>query len=248
MLLEYQSKPYSNASEDKKTNKKGDKKKPPLDKNQQQQNRSKHTQSSKRRQGLFDGVVTIVAESNVGPRGVGSREFIKNPPPSSRPRTAFDTHTSTTVSLEERRPDSVPLNEHERQEKRDQVHYYTPQHGLAGEVSKLMPSKGKLWQDLTIEAISTKSNEPIVLEDVNEKNEGENEENRLEESGDAPISETAKVEPHPKKSAIEFIQDFNTFVGDISIDKVMFKSWVSTMVPIPEIDLSSTKKAMEVSP
>jgi hypothetical protein len=48
-----------------------------------------------------------------------------------------------------------------------------------------------------------------------------------------------------KASPADFIKRFNAFIGDISIDKVMFKSFVNSMVPIPEIDLSKTKKAME---
>jgi len=202
------------------------------------------TKKSKNKvQGLLDGVVTIVAESNVAPRGDGSRELIKNPPSDSRPRTAFDAHTTTSVCLKEnKRPDSVPLDEEGKKVERDTVHYYTPQHGLASEVAKLMKTKGKLWQDLAIETISTKNATPVEPSSAVTEGEEEHAHAHAEE-----VDGSAAGAVHLKKTPTEFISDFNTFVGDISIDKVMFKSWVSTMVPVPEIDLTSTRAAMEVA-
>jgi len=50
-----------------------------------------------------------------------------------------------------------------------------------------------------------------------------------------------------KENATDFVNDFNQFIGDMSLDHVMFKSWVDTMIPIPELDLKNTLKAMEIA-
>jgi len=96
---------------------------------------------------LLDGVVTIVQPSEdlgimVGPRGLGARELIKNPPDLARPRTAFDSHTTTTVSLT--RSDSEPYDPESKKAKRAEQHFYRPQHGLAAEIGKVIASKGKV--------------------------------------------------------------------------------------------------------
>ena len=179
---------------------------------------------------ILDGVVTIVNPDGkeVEPRGPGSREYIKNPPDPSRPRTAFDVHSKTEVILKaDERPETAPSNPEKKHQERDKK-YYTPSSGLGPDIVKSIPTKGKAWQDLALEVIPcTFPPDPAGAASAND---GAN--------TDAGVSLV-------KASPADFIKRFNAFIGDISIDKVMFKSFVNSMVPIPEIDLSKTKKAME---
>ncbi len=54
----------------------------------------------------------------------------------------------------------------------------------------------------------------------------------------APISS-----PNPPT----FLADFNRLLGDLAVDRAMFKSWVSSMVPVPTLDLTTTKAAMSAA-
>ena len=129
-----------------------------------------------------------------------------------RPKTAFATQLTTSVSL---RPETAPAHPDAKLAERDQEKYYTPTTGLGSEVKKAIPSKGKAWQDLLVESVSctTKDEEGVV----------------------------AAV------TSADFISQFNSFLGAVAVDKAMFNSFVSSMVPIPEVDLSSTKKFMKIA-
>ena len=191
---------------------------------------------------ILDGIVTIVNSKGqeLNPRGPGSLEFVKNPPNLERPRTAFDVHSKTSVTFATdaeigARPDTAPHDPGKKHKEREEKKYYQPTHGLGLEVKKAIPSKSKAWQDLTLEVISC---------GVPASGKAEAKE---EEAKEAQSSAASQDTPYKKITPAEFIKKFNSHIADISIDKVMFKSYVNTMVPIPEIDLSSTNKAMKTA-
>jgi len=170
------------------------------------------------KEGVLDGVVTIVdAGGGVIDGGVDKKSRMLSESP--RPQTAFSNHLTTEVV-----PPRLPTAPQGKDvaalaQQQLETKYYTPVAGLGVEVGKVLSSKG--WIDLAVESIS-------CVEPGQEGADGE--------AGDATVITPAS-----------FITAFNEFVGNVGVDMSMFKSYVEKMVRIPTIDLTATKKAMQVA-